>query len=530
MKDLRRTPWIAFALAVMFFGLVPAWAVDEAGGNLARRIRAVMNRSEYRHAQWGILVVDAETGETVFEFNADALLLPASVTKLFTIAAALGLLGADYVFETPVYRRGRVANGTLTGDLILVASGDVTLGGRNRPDGTMAFKDTDHTYANGFSGAELTDTDPLAGLKSLARQVKDAGIRKVTGDVFIDDRLFDRSPSTGSGPTVVSPIVVNDNVVDVTISPGTRAGEPAQVRMRPETSFVRMDAQVTTADKGQPTKVEIRSLGGERFTVRGQIALGDKPHLRMYPVEDQAGFARALFIECLRAEGISVAASPLVAPRPELPERNSYSMKNRVALFKSLPLSEVIKVTLKVSHNLYASTIPLLVASRHGQRTLADGLRRQCDFLKSLDVDVHAASFGGGAGGDRADHVSARATVQLVRAMAKRPDFPIFEQALPVLGVDGTLARSVGKNSPARGRVRAKTGTYVVFDTFNGRLFLTSKALAGLMTDRRGRRLQFAMFVNNVPLPTGVTSSREGRVLGHLCEILYEHGAGRAAP
>src|SRR5439155_6572251 len=115
------------------------------------------------------------------EYNPVKLFTPASTTKLYSCAAALIALGPDYRFATPVYRRGEVKEGRLRGDLILVASGDLTLGGRTNRDGHMAFKDHDHIYANGSSKAELTDTDPLAGLKELARQIKAAGIREITG-------------------------------------------------------------------------------------------------------------------------------------------------------------------------------------------------------------------------------------------------------------------------------------------------------------------------------------------------------------
>ena len=106
--------------------------------------------------------------------------------------------------------------------------------------------------------------------------------------------------------------------------------------------------------------------------------------------------------------------------------------------------------------------------------------------------------------------------------MMKRSDYPVYRAGLPVLGVDGTLVDAVSKNSPARGKVRAKTGTYIDTDLVNDRLFLRSKSLAGEMTTRAGRTLAFAMFVNDVPLPPGVDGSREGKVLGRLCEILYE--------
>ena len=114
-----------------------------------------------------------------------------------------------------------------------------------------------------------------------------------------------------------------------------------------------------------------------------------------------------------------------------------------------------------------------------------------------------------------------RATVQLLRHLSTRKDFSVFEEALPVLGEDGTLARSVDPDSPARGKVRAKTGTLYFENTMNNRELLTSKALAGYLTTAKGRRLAFAMFVNGTHLPDATETRREGRTLGKLCEIVY---------
>src|SRR5207248_11737013 len=111
------------------------------------------------------------------------------------------------------------------------------------------------------------------------------------------------------------------------------------------------------------------------------------------------------------------------------------------AEFESPPLSEAIKVTLKVSHNLYASTLPLLVASHDAKhrvpKTLAGGMRRQRAFLKGLGVEVETISLGSGAGGSPADMVTPRATVQLLRAMQKRPEWSAYRAGLPVLGEIG---------------------------------------------------------------------------------------------
>jgi D-alanyl-D-alanine carboxypeptidase/D-alanyl-D-alanine-endopeptidase (penicillin-binding protein 4) len=494
-----------------------------AGDDLATQIEAVTNGADYRHAHWGVLIIDAQSGETLYAHNPDHLFFPASTTKLYSCAAALAALGPDYRFETPVYSRGTVKNGRLSGDLILVAQGDLTMGGRTDAPGHMAFTDSDHIYANGNSTAQLTATDPLAGLKSLAQQVAAAGIRRIQGDVLVDDRLFAHSRGSGSGPSVLTPMVINDNVVDVVVTPADQAGKPATVRMRPETACVQMDAQVDTVGEKAPLRVDARSVGPHSFTVRGQIPVRSKPLVRIYAVDDPASFARALFIEALRREGIRVAASPLQAAGADLPEKDSYAKLSRVAVFTSLPFSEVIKVTLKVSHNLYASTLPLLIAARNGQRRLADGLHWQRRFLADLGVDVESISFAGGAGGANADAVTPRATVQLLQALSKRPDYKTFHAGLPILGVDGTLADSVAADSPARSKVYAKTGTLSWDDVMNGRTLLTSKALAGTMTTARGRSLILALYVNDVPLPKGVTSMREGKVLGKLCEIIYKH-------
>ena len=159
------------------------------------------------------------------------------------------------------------------------------------------------------------------------------------------------------------------------------------------------------------------------------------------------------------------------SPRQALPERDDYAKLRRVGLLTSPPLSESIKVILKVSHNLHASTLPLLVAVKHGQRTLAQGMRLQQKRLAALGLDTATISFGGAAGGEQADEVTPRATVQLLRAMRARPDFAYFRDALPVLGLDGTLADVIDARSPARGKVWAKTGTLNYGSALAGYLF-----------------------------------------------------------
>ncbi|MFO0879423.1 MAG: D-alanyl-D-alanine carboxypeptidase/D-alanyl-D-alanine-endopeptidase [Gemmataceae bacterium] len=504
------SPRIAFLLLI-----VPSLLVAQETP-LAREVDQLLKRPEYRHARWGVLVVDSATGKPLVEHNADQLFAPASVTKLYSCAAALVALGAEHRFETPVYQRGD--------DLILVARGDLTLGGRTTREGKMAFADDDHIYAGPTkTTTQITPTDPLAGLRDLARQVKAGGIDEIKGDVLIDTRFFEQARGSGSGPGLLTPIVVNDNLVDVLVQPASKAGQPAQVRLHPATAFVQVDARVETVTEAGRVNITVRRVGPHRYTVRGRIPVGAAPQVRTCTIDDPAGYARALFIDALLEAGVKVSASPLRAPEAELPEEASYARLPRVALHRSLPLSEALKVILKVSHNLHASMLPLLVGVKHGKRTLAEGMRLQGKLLGELGLDLKTFSLESGAGGGDGDKVSPRVTVQLLQALRKRPDWSAFEAALPILGVDGTLVSSVPPSSPARGKVKGKTGTYIDDNLLRGSSHLRAKSLAGVMTTAKGRELVFAIFVNDVPLASGVTATREGQAIGRLCEILYLH-------
>ncbi|HUE15765.1 MAG TPA: D-alanyl-D-alanine carboxypeptidase/D-alanyl-D-alanine-endopeptidase [Planctomycetaceae bacterium] len=453
---------------------------------------------------------DRPAGEVVYECDADKLGPPASTAKLYSVAAALDALGNAYCFETPVYRRGVVsAKGVLEGDLMLVAVGDLTLGGRTTATNEIEFTRSDHTYANPLGVAVLTSGDPLAGLNSLARQVAGAGIRRVRGQIIIDARLFDPATSTGSGPAQVTPILVNDNLVDLAVTP-TAIGSRAKVDWRPRSAALEVDAQVDTIAAGGTTKIECHSVGEDRFVYAQEVA-------------DPAKWARSLFIEALERAGVTVSASVYEAnPANLLPKQGDQSGLVRVAVLKSPPFKENARLALKVSHNLHSSTLPLLIAVRHGKRRLQDGLRLQHDFLKHAGLDADSISLSAGAGGAQADCTSPRMNVALLRYLATRPDFAVFERALPILGVDGTIADDVAKGSPARGKVPAKSGTLCWKNLMNDRLLLTSKAMAGYLTAKSGRELVFSFVVNDVQLDDMSQTKQLAKVLGHLCELVED--------
>ena len=98
----------------------------------------------------------------------------------------------------------------------------------------------------GFARSQASpQQDPLAGIKDLAKQVAAAGIRHITGDVLIDDRLFVQAKAPAAARNVITPIMVNDNVLDFTFEP-TEPGQPAKATWRPQTSLFKVEFDVKT--------------------------------------------------------------------------------------------------------------------------------------------------------------------------------------------------------------------------------------------------------------------------------------------
>ena len=519
MHTSLRQPFIVLLAAALWIaGAAPALHAQDP---LAAQIQALLDEPAYRTAHWGLLFVELKSGEVLYEHNRHKLFAPASVTKIFSTSAALDALGVDYRFKTPIFARGEIdSQGKLTGDLILRASGDPTLGGRTNDKGEIDFTDSDHTYANWSSESGLTPQDPLTGLNELARQVHASGVRSIDGEVLIDDRMFDAAEGSGSGPKQVSPIMVNDNVIDLVLKPG-EAGKPAEITWRPHCSLLRVESRVETIAAGGKAEMFVRDHEG-LLTITGKLPAGKQPVVRIQEVSDPAGWARSLFIEALERVGVSVSSHPtLKHPPKSLPAVTQYSELKQVAELKSPPFAENARLILKVSHNLHASELPLLLAASQGKRTLADGMKLQREFLQRCGLDADSISFGGGAGGARADYVTPQATVQLLQHLASRNDFAAFERALPIMGVDGTLAKTVKPDSPVRGKVQAKTGTLVWDNVLNDRGLITSKALAGYLTTASGKRVAFAAFVNGVHGRDGVDSKKVGSDLGRLCELVH---------
>lgn len=502
---MRRTLFASIAMSMIVLLSISDVPAAQAANTLPPDVRAIMHKARYAYASWYMLVTDLATGRTVYEMTPDRLAFTGSVRKLFSVGLAMNALGAGHRIVTPVYRHGSVdAQGVLHGNLVLVAAGDLTLGGRVLPDGSVAFTDFDHNDANNLGTAILTPQDPLHGLENLARQVRASGIRSVRGDVVIDDRLFD-SYRVPNGNLLVTPIMVNENMVDVWATP-TQPGHPAHLDWRPKTAAFSVRGDLKTVAAASHGGIELSGNGRMHCQwprpcvgiVSGTIPVGYKAPLSGAPtfagtfrVEQPASFARIAFVQALDRADVHVSA-PVVAPNAEaaLGPRGAYAADDRVAQFVSPPFSEFAKLVLKVSLNLGANLSLSLFGLTQGERTIHGSLAAERRALIARGVRSGDFDFPTNGSGSPDSRAAARATVRWLTVMNESANAKAFRAALPILGVDGSLA-GTGRDFPARGHVFAKTGTTVEGGA------LKAQVLAGYIDTKGGRHFAFALYVNN---------------------------------
>ncbi len=498
------------AVSLLLVCLATGWgrAQDTEPANVSSDIKAVMDKPLYKGATWGLRVVDLDTGQVLVDLKPNHQFFIGSVRKLFTIGELLDQIGPNHRFNTPVYRSGPVNNrGVLWGDLILVASGDLTMGGRTKPDGTLAITNFDHNEANSLGTAQLTKPDPLAGYAQIAHQIARSGIKEITGDVVIDDRLF--QPYKWRTQFYLKPIFVNDDVVDLKINRG-EVGEHALVGHRPISAALAVDNDIIMQPAGGPTQItptDPKCIGKPGCTAEVTGTLAEDytppfnikyPLVRNFRITNPSNYARTVLIEQLRAAGVKVDA-PTVEPNPThlLPAKNCYESRMRVADLQGLPYAEYAKWILKVSYNIGADTSLLLWGVTQGtddmQSTLA---AEQKNLQEHYGIGPKQYHFVDGSGGEKTTAIN-RAVTHMLIDMTSRPAFPQYFASLPILGVDGSLVfvtdfESDSTLAPAKGQVHAKTGTFDVGTLIEGQAF------AGYIHAKSGKHLVYHLDVNDV--------------------------------
>ena len=502
---------------------------SNSSDTLEQRIKKIMERPEFAHSRFGLEFITADTGEVVYKLNAAQLFVPGSTTKLLSEGAMLETLGADYRFHTKIYRTGPIGkDGTLQGDLILVASGDLDLSNRIQPDDTLIFEDEDHSY--GGPDSKGLPGDPLAVIRDFAKQVAAKGIKRIKGRILVDASLFPEGYKELGTGVVVSPIMVNDNVIDVIVSTGATENSPVQLKITPKTAYVTIINEATTGKAGSKPTVDygddkLNPDGSRTVTLTGSFPANGKPTMASFAVPEPSRFAATVLMEALKERGISAA---LAAPTDQLDfkaQAKNYTAENVVAEHISPPLKEEVKITLKVSQNVHASSMPFLLGAlaAHKEADIDQaGFDVEHDFLTKAGLDLGGAAQSDGAGGNA--YFSPDFMVHYLAYMSKHKNYEDFYRGLPILGKDGTLVK-IQVNSPAAGHVHAKTGTYALYDALNKKMMVTGKGLAGYMDTASGEHLILALYVNMVSVSLDdpdATQKIAGEALGEIAAAAYD--------
>jgi len=508
-------------IVIQLLTLIPAQA--QSAESLEARIKTIVNRPEFQHALFGVEVYSLTDDKVLYALNADKLFVPGSVTKLVTEGTAMSLLGADYRFRTRVYRTGPVSKtGVLAGDLVLVASGDPNLSNRIQQD-KLAYENEDHAYGQVFE-ARLVPGDPLVVIRNLAKQVTSKGIKTIEGRVLVDVSLFPEGTREGGSAVVISPMSLNDNIIDVIVKPGSTAGTPASLQPSPVTTYAMFENEVQTGPADSAAEIRFvptrASDGTLSVKVRGTVPLNSASRPFPFAVPQPSRFAEVTFAEALRELGVEIKGS---SSSGNTDRGALYTEENQMAEHISPPFAEDVKVTLKVSQNLHAAMTPYLLGAllrkEHDDALLA-GFREMRKFLKEANLNVLAAAQSDGAGAGA--YFTPDFMVRYLAFMTKQKDFRRFYDSLPILGRDGTLA-DTGRNLPAAGKLRAKTGTNISGDLLNEQYMVNGKGLAGYLETKDGKQIIFAVFVNHLPVgPEMPAVLKLGDVLAEIAAAAYD--------
>lgn len=459
------------------------------------RVDAALREAHAERAYWGILVSDRDTGETVYEMNADRFFTPASNAKIFTTALALATLGSDYRFHTTLESKAALgSDGRLAGDLVLVGRGDPDLSNRRFP----------------YAGTPEREGPAEKVLAEMADAAVAKGLKEIDGDIVADDGYFPYDPYPADWTVgdlffrfgaPVSAIAFNDNTVSIEVQPAARAGEAAMILVQPAAALDTFGHEIVTGPAGgEPDLAVVREPGGNFLLLRGTIPLGHTPTTLELAMTAPAETAALALKQLLEADGVRVTGGTGVrhAPPPETSASGEPILSRAsqppdpinivLAEHVSQPLLESIRVTNKASHNLHAELFLRTVGrEKLGLGSTAAGLKVERDFLRQAGIPDGDVVLTDGSGLSREDLVTPRAVVALLRYAAHQPWGADYISTLPVAGLDGTLETRM-RNTTASGLVMAKTGEVEHV-----------RALSGYATTLRGEHLAFAIFYNNNP-------------------------------
>ncbi len=436
----------------------------DPAAQLRADIIAETQRPGVTRASWGIAVDSLDRRDRLVDVNARTLFVPASITKLVSVATAAEAVGWDYRFETSLLTTGSVSQGRLFGDLLIVGSGDPSIGGRGGGD-----------------------------LSALVAAVKAAGFERIEGRIIGDDDALeeprpqlswawdDLGYTTGA---IFGALNLAENRTVATVAAAPTAGAPAAVALDSRAEARAIVNRVVTGPAGSPSLVWPEQRPGETgLTIAGSLALGAQPIQLGISIGNPTLWFASVLRKRLIDEGIIVTGDAVdIDDLTPPPDRSDAMM---LFTYRSPTLAEIARPLLKESINLYGEAFMRLNTDKGAFPTndaALEGLRKR---LAVWGVPEGSYQLVDGSGLSRRDAISPEAIMTVLRRMADSSSASPFVSALPVAGVDGSLASRM-KGTAAEGNVRAKTGT-----------MSNIRSLAGYVTTGGGEHLAFVIVINN---------------------------------
>jgi len=440
-------------LAATLFAAIPALPAATAQA-LPPGVSAALKAAQIPVDSVAIVVQPVDSKTPRLSHNARQPMNPASVMKLVTTYAALGLLGPAHIWRTEALTDAIPQNGRLPGNLYLRGSGDPK-----------------------FAIEHLT---------ALLRQLKARGIQHIAGDLIldrsafsiaaIDPGAFDDKPMR---PYNIGPdaLLINFQSLRFTLLP-----ENGRLQFFQETPSdgLRLDNKIQLLEhecssdwKDQLSLRLIPENAGTRLEFSGVYATGcGEKLLNLAPLAADAhvsGLFRALWKEL--GGSLQGNVRPGLTPPTAL----------LLAASESPPLAELIRDINKFSNNVMARQIYL---------TLGDGnpetaRQRIADWLAGRGLKFDELVLENGSGLSRRERISAHSLNRLLLDLWQSPVMPEMIASLPIAGIDGTMKKRL-KESEASGRAHIKTGT------ING-----VRSIAGFALDANGRRVAVTFLINH---------------------------------
>jgi D-alanyl-D-alanine carboxypeptidase/D-alanyl-D-alanine-endopeptidase (penicillin-binding protein 4) len=430
---------------------------------LAKKIDEIIDQGEFVNARWGVIALSLKDGRVLAARDAQKLFSPASTLKLFTTAAALDKLGADFRWKTSVYSNEKIPDdGKLAGSL--------TLYGRGAPD---------------LSSQQMSE---------VAETLQKKGLRRIEGDIVGDSSYF-RGEGLGDGwvwgdaqwyyGAQASALTINDDQFDLEIGGEGATGETDQIEI---------ESDVKTPTDGRVEAVGIdREPGSNSVYVWGSQRPGSAQKARL-AVPDSALWAARQLKKELEKRGITVSGT---ARSVDWRSKNKLveSTATELASIESGTLAEVVRRTNKNSVNLYAELILRTLGKNFGDTApdevaKVNALRGDAGagtavirkWLLENGIEPGELALHDGSGLSRLDMITPETMARLLVFALQMKNAGAFKDSLPIAGTDGTMG---GRLKNFAGKVLAKTGSITYVHSLAGYAKTPDESLA------------FVIFCNN---------------------------------